>query len=143
MKNQQFIDGVYQNTSTAIQSINDLYPKVKSANLKKMLKEQEKGYSSIQEKCKKVAEELGEKPKDNNFFEKARLWTSINMGTITDTSARHLAEMMTIGTVMGIINCYKLMSDFKLCNEKIHKVCQELVELEEKYLEDLKIYLKK
>lgn len=143
MKNNEFINGVYQNTSTALQSINDLYSKVKSANLKKLLKKQEQGYKDIQNRCEKVAKSLGIDPKDNNIFEKARMWTSINIGTMTDNSSRHLAEMMLIGTVMGIVNCYKLLSDYKLCNKEIYEICTELTKLEEQYFEELKIYLKK
>ncbi|MBQ3494839.1 MAG: hypothetical protein IJA69_05420 [Clostridia bacterium] len=142
MKNEKFLCGVYQNTSTALQSIADLFPKVKSANLKKLLKKQEEGYKQINEEIEAVAKEMEINIKDNNFFEKARLWTSINIGTLTDQSARHLGEMMFIGTVMGMVNCYKLLCDYSLCSEKIRNVCQKLAELEEQYFEEFKEYLK-
>ena len=142
MKNQQFLNGIYQNTSTAIQSINDLYGKVKSANLKKLLKKHEAGYNDMKCKCEQLANSLEINLKDNNFFEKARLWTSINFGTITDTSSRHLGEMMIIGTVIGIVNCYKLMSENQQCNKEIYQLCTDLAKLEEDYFEELKQYLK-
>lgn len=142
MKNSQFLCGVYQNTSTALQSINDLYNKVKSANLKKLLKKHEAGYSDFRCQCEKLSHELEIELKDNNFFEKARLWTSINIGTITDNTSRHLGEMMIIGTVMGIVNCYKLMNEYKSANEKIYNLCASLAEQEEKFYEELRQYLK-
>ena len=142
MKNEQFICGIYQNTSTAIQSINDLYGKVKSANLKKLLKKHEAGYKDIKCQCEQLAHKLEIDLKDNNFFEKARLWTSINIGTITDNSARHLGEMMIIGTVMGIVNCYKLMSENKRANKEIYNLCSLLAKTEEDFFEELKSYLK-
>ena len=71
------------------------------------------------EEAKEIAEREKYELPDNNMFEKARLWTSIKMTTMFDKSTRHLAEMLLLGTVMGTLQCYKDICDYKDAEKKL------------------------
>ena len=142
MNNEEYLISVYQNTKTAIQSINDMYPKFRSSKLKKLMKEQEEKYQYFKEKCINLAKKKDIELKDNNLFQKTMLWSSINFSTISDKSSSHIAELFLLGTVRGTIKLYKDLKNNKNIDEDITKIAKELLDFEEQSFNEIKEYLK-
>ncbi len=138
----EYLNAVYQNTRTAIQSIEDILPKVQDNNLKKELASQEDKYIVLEKECELLAKAKKiEGIKDNNWFEKAKLWSSINMSTMTDKTTRHIAELMLMGTFMGILTCEKDGADHQDISPEIDEILAKLKELEIGNLHALMPYL--
>lgn len=142
MDNKELLISIYQNTSTALQSINDLVKKTDDKEFKDLLNAQYKRYDEFQAKIEKQAQTQQIELKDNNWFEKAKLWSSVQMSTLTDNSTRHLAELMLVGTVMGTLTCYKNKIDYKNATHSSLQLLAELEKMEEQNYEELKKYLK-
>lgn len=142
MTTSEIITAIYQNTKTAMQSISDLKPKTDNKEFLNLLETQEKRYKQINEKIEELAQSHKVDLKDNNWFEKAKLWTSIQMSTVTNNTVRKLAEMMLIGTVMGTLELYKNKCDYKNPKEDVKSLLLELEKLEENHFDELKKYLK-
>ena len=139
-----YLNAVYQNSKTALESIDGILPKIECKDLRNEILTQEEGYKKIAEECEAFAKKKKiENIKDNNWFEKARLWTSINIGTLTDKSNRKIAEMMLFGTFMGIITCIKDEFDHKGISPEIDKIVTELKDLERENITRLIPYLDK
>lgn len=137
-----YINAVYQNTRTAIQSIEDIMPKAQDDAFKKELACQQDGYYALSKELELLAKSQGiEGIKDNNWFEKARLWTSVNMSTISDKSNRKIAELMLFGTFMGYITCLKDFTDHKGISKEIDEILERLKALEKTNIERLIPYL--
>ncbi|MBQ7977187.1 MAG: hypothetical protein IJ301_01115 [Clostridia bacterium] len=141
-KDYELLTSLYQNCQTAIQSIRDIESAVENEELRAELREELEHYQEFAEHCKNLASDDNPLP-DNNFFEKARLWTSIKMTTLTDKSTRHLAEMMLLGTVMGTLQCYKDLSDYREANKELLELCSKLLQMEESHFNYLKMFLQK
>lgn len=138
----EYLNGVYQNTRTAIQSIEDILPKVKNDEFKKELSSQEDKYIVLEKECELLAKaQKIDGIKDNSFFEKLKLWSSINMSTMTDKTTRHIAELMLMGTFMGYLTCIKDQSDHKDISPEIDEIVEKLKQLEKNNLEALIPYL--
>lgn len=142
MDKKKLLTSMYQNTSTAIQSISELVKKTDDKTFLDLLNAQYDRYDTIQAKIEHVAAKHKIQLKDNNIFEKIRMWSSIQMGTLGDNSTRHLAELMLVGTVMGTITCYKDKNDYKSNSKEITELILELEKLEEDHFNELKKYLK-
>lgn len=142
MDEKDVLISIYQNCSTATQSINDLVKKTEDKRFKDILNAQYERYIQFSEKVEKLAEDKGVELKDNSWLEKVKLWSSIQMGTITDNSTRHLAELMLVGSVMGTITCYKTQADHENASKEALDLLNELEELEENNFDELKKYLK-
>ena len=137
----EFLTSIYQNCQTAIQSIENIESATQSEELRSELREEKEHYQSFANKC--IANNTEDKKlPDNNLFEKAKLWTSIKMTTLTNKSTRHIAEMMLIGTVMGTLQCYKDLADYKEADAKYIGLCEELQNMEEQHFNNLKNFLK-
>lgn len=142
MKTDELLIELFKNTSTALQSINDIKEKTEDSTFLELLVAQEKRYTSLENKIKKLSDSLHTQLKDNNWFQKARLWTSIQFGTMTDNTVRHLAEMMLLGTVMGTLTLYKNRADYKGKNQDAIDLMLKLEQTEEKNFNELKKYLR-
>ena len=139
-----YLNAIYQNSKTALESIDGIIPKIECKNLRDEIKKLEKKYKQIAEKCETFASENKiEEIKDNSWFEKARLWTSINVGTLTDKSNRKISEMMLIGTFMGIITLIKDEFDHKGINPEVDEIAKELKDIERESITSLIPYLEK
>ena len=134
----EYINAIYQNIRTAVQSIEDILPKVKDSNLQKELANEEDKYIALEKECELFAKaEKIEGIKDNNWFEKARLWSSINMSTMADKTTRHIAELMLLGTFMGFVTCIKDQADHKNVSKELDEILLNLKELERKNIDAL------
>ena len=138
----EYLNAVYQNIRTAIQSIEDILPKVQDNEFKKELASEEDKYIISEKECELLAKaENIEGIKDNNWIEKIKLWGSINMSTLTDKTNRHIAELMLMGTFMGILTCEKDRADHEGVSPEIDEILNKLKELEKTNLHALMPYL--
>ena len=137
----KLINSIFQNLSTALQSIEEMLPKVEDEEFKKELSEQYSNYDLLSRECEMLAKSEGINLKDNNWFEKLKLWGSINMGTMIDKSTRNIAQMFLLGTVMGIVQCLKDLKDYSGVSDELTDLCNKLSDLEENNYQSLKNFL--
>ena len=140
--NTEILISSYQNCKTAIQSINDILPKVKNKSLQEELKKENEEYQKLSDKCEQMARSEKLELKDNSWLEKTKLWTSIKMSTMLNNSTRKIAELMLIGTVMGTLQCYKDLEDYKTAKESLKELTRIIMRTEEIFFENLKKFLK-
>lgn len=139
--NEMLLTSIYQNCQTALQSIDNIMPSIKCETLIKELLNEESEYNILSQECEMIAKSENINIKDNNMFEKIKLWSTIKMSTLTDKSTTHVSEMLLLGTFMGTIQCLKDLADHASADEEILNLCKKLLELEEKNIESLKTYL--
>lgn len=136
-----YLTSLYQNVCTALQSIEDIMPKVQDEELKKELSNEYSNYDVFAKECEMLGKSEDIDLKDNNWFEKIRLWGSINMSTMTDKTTRHIAELMLMGTVMGLIQCLKDIKDYKQVSQDLDDLCERLTNFEEENYQKLKNFI--
>lgn len=141
--NSDLLIAVYQNILTARQSISNVIEKVHDSKLKKELDSQFNSYTPLKERCEKLAMQNKIDIVDNNFFEKAKMWMSVNMSILLDKSNRKIASIMIFGTTMGVIDLICVLSDCKKGSKEFLALAHDLKELEEQNIERVKPYLLK
>lgn len=142
MTNEQYLILIYKNIQTAIQSIEDMFPKFRSSKLKQVMKQQEQGYLDFKNRCQDLASNKEVQLKDNNFVMKVILSSSINLNTLFNKSSSHIAELFLVGTVRGTIKLYKHAKNTKDIDDDISSLGKDLLNFEEKCYNDIREYLK-
>ncbi len=138
----KYLNAIYQNTKTALQSIEDIMPKTDNEALKSELAREQDAYYLIAKECELFAKSEGiENIKDNNFIEKAKLWTSINMSTMMNSTTRHIAELMLLGSFMGVLTCIKDEYDHKNVSNELDEIITKLKNLEKDNINKLIVFL--
>lgn len=141
--NSDLLIAIYQNLLTARQSINNVIEKVTDSKLKRELDRQYKSYTPIKEKCEKYAQEHKIDIVDNSFFEKAKMWMSVNMSILMDKSNRKIASILIFGSTMGIIDLFCVISDCKKGKKEFLDLAGDLLALETENIEKAKPFLLK
>lgn len=138
----KYATAIYQNVMVGVQSIRDIEDKTEDKKLKKELTDECEEFNKIAKSVQKFANKNGFSLEENNFFEKSRLWLSVNMGTMFDKSSRHIAELMLIGSVMGLLTCYKDKYDHKDVSLELDSIIADLEKTLENNFNNLKQFLK-
>lgn len=139
--NLTFLNDIYQNTSTGIDAINTIMPKVEDENLQKDLEMELHELRSVQVTAEKQLGEMGEKPDDIGGLQKAGMWMGIQMKSMMDKSTNHLAQMMIQGNDMGVIQLNRALNDNTEADTKIKSLAAQLIEIQKRTADTMKTYL--
>ena len=135
------VNDVYKNAHIALFSISGLMPAVKDNGIKKELKSQYEGYEKFVGNVSSYMAENGIEPKEINPLQKAFMWSSIKMKTLTDKSRNRIAELMIKGTVTGITELTAMKNEKGNFSDDTVAFIEDLLTLEESYEKKLKKYL--
>jgi len=139
--NTELLNFVYQNAQMGTVTINQLLGIVEEEEFKRHLEAQLKGYQAIEREAVKLLEENGCDEKGLTAFEKIRTYLMIDMQTLTDRSASHVAEMMMIGSNMGVINAVKNLKKYRQGEKDVKTLMERLCRFEEDNVQQLKKFL--
>ena len=91
-------------------SIAFLTRKISDQEMKKMLVSMYSQYSNILHQVNQHFEQYGEIPEDSPLHYKMMSNWGIKMNLMKDRTNSHVAEMMIQGTLMGVIECQKILN---------------------------------
>lgn len=139
--NTELLNFIYQNAQMGTATINQLDGIVEDGNFKRHLDKQLKGYQEMEREAVRLLEENGCDEKGLSRFEKLRTYLMIDLQTLTDKSAAHIAEMMMIGSNMGVINAIKNRRKYGGAEKRILALMERLQRFEEGNIQELKGFL--
>lgn len=139
--NAELLNFTFQNAEMGTNTLKQLAEIVEEKEFKVHLEEQLKGYQDMEEKAKNLLNEHGNDEKGISTMDKIKTYLMINMKTLTDKSASNIAEMMIVGSTMGIIDATKRLNHYKGADNNIRNLLDDLLKFEEKNAEKLKKFL--
>lgn len=139
--NVKLLNFIYQNSQMGVETIDQLEKIIEDKKFKSYLKEKYEGYLKIHKDSKEKLNNHGYDEKGISTFEKIRTYLTINIQTLTDKSTSHIAEMMMIGSTMGIVNAIRTLTDYNHAQNDILKLMETLKEFEEKSYHDLQEFI--
>lgn len=139
--NVKLLNFIYQNSQMGVETIDQLEKIIEDKKFKSYLKEKYEGYLKIHKDAKEKLNNHGYDEKGISTFEKIRTYLTINIQTLTDKSTSHIAEMMMIGSTMGIVNASRTLTDYNHAQNDILKLMETLKEFEEKSYHDLQEFI--
>lgn len=135
------LNKIYQGAQMGCESISLLTEKVTDAQLLNDLHEQHDQYAKIS--CQ-ASQELSQRkavPKDKGPLAQANLWSGVQLNTLMDKSANHIAEIMINGNTMGLIETTRTMKQYSDVQPEIQSLGQALIQTEESGIQKMKSYL--
>lgn len=113
-------------------SISYLAPKVSDKEMRKVLVAMYSQYGNIQSQVNQHFEKYGEIPDSTPLKDKMMSFAGVQFTTLKDRSNSHIAEIMIQGTLMGVIECQKILN----CSLDIQKSTTELIKDFNKFQRD-------
>ena len=140
-KHIDFLNSLYKTCEMGIVGINDVIDKATKEEFRNFLNDQRKEYNKILQKCEKLFADYGQEEKELSKMAKVNSKVMSEMKLMTDKSDNMIAKMMMEGTNKGIIKINKDINENVSADEQIINLANELLEIMENNLEELKIYL--
>ena len=113
-------------------SISYLAPKVSDKEMRKVLVAMYSQYGNTQSQINQHFEKYGEIPDSTPLKDKMMSFAGVQFNTLRDRSNSHIAEIMIQGTLMGVIECQKILN----CSLDIQKSTTELIKDFNKFQRD-------
>lgn len=130
---------IYKNARIALQSISDIIGETDDETMREELRSEYEDYEKFLSDLSDFFNKTGIEPQDVNFMQKAFMYTSVKMNTLTDDSASRIAELMLKGTITGITELAELLNAHgDELGSKAREFAERLKDLEETFEERLK-----
>ena len=135
----ELLNFIYQNSQMGVETLHQLLPMTDNETFQKQMKAQLKEYKSIHEEARELLNKSGYEEKDIGRLEKVMTYVMIDMKTLVDKSASHMAEMLILGSVRGIIDCIRRIRQYEgEAKKEIVELMKRLLKFEENNVERLK-----
>ena len=140
---KEFLDTLYKNVKMGADAIIDLMPKVKNEGMRTEMTSELEHYEKFAKEIRAILFKADEEPKEESFITKAMTKMGIEMNTMMDASASHIAEMMIKGATMGVTDTTRLIREYEntTCSEEALALARRTVKYEEESIERLKRFL--
>ena len=140
-ENINALDELNKGASMGVDAVNMVLDKIKEKKMKSIVNDLLKEYQSTLKGVESIYNEYEKgKPKETSLMNKVMTKKGIEMNLMMDTNDSKISEMLIQGIDMGIIEGRRLLNN-KNIDKPIHKLLDEYVSYQEKYLDLLKDFL--
>ncbi len=123
-------------------SLETIINKIKDVPFKNVLLSEYQSYDAMTSKISVAITELNKTPKSSATAKASAMKTTIKIKLAFNDSPAHIADMLIKGNNMGIITINKRLNELKDdCTNKSTELAKDLLELEQKQIDELKVYL--
>ena len=124
-----------------VETIKQLLSIVKDEEFKKHLESEYNEYEEIHSLARTLLNKNGFDEKGIGTLDKIKTYLMLNMETLMDKSTSHIAEMLIIGSTMGVIDAIKNIRKYHSAEPNIISLMERLLRFEENNIEQLKTFL--
>ena len=138
---QTVLQNCYKNAQMALVSLDDVIPKAQGGLKEELLAERD-GYEKLITEAAALAHEKNIELTDVGTMKKSMVAASIKMKTMVDDSDSHIAEMTMKGTVMGVTELIRDISESgALIDKEVLELLKKFRVFEENCEEIMKDYI--
>ena len=135
--NLNLLEAVVQNTEMGKNTLEQIVPMTEDVQFKAELLRQRNVYHQLNQEAHTAIEACGGTAQGQSAMAKLNTKMGIGIKTLTDKSTRNLAEMLTQGSGMGVVDCVKAQKDYPNAAPGAKRLAQRLQE----FLEDCRVML--
>ena len=139
--NTELLNFIYQNSEMGVTTIKQLLDISANQEFNQLLRSQLNEYIEINKQTRALLNQNGCDEKGLSKLEKMRTYMTISLQTLTDKSPSHIAEMMIIGSNMGILDATKNLKHYTDADKDIKSLMNRLLKFEENNVQQLKEFL--
>lgn len=140
----ELLEYMYEDCEMSTMSLTTLLEELqgKDNKIKRTVEDILKKYEHFLKETKKLLKEHKMKPKSVNMMAKTATKMGIKKNVKNDNSDSKISDIVIQGLVMGIVDISKRIDSFeKEANKDVVKLANQILEFQEKSVEQLKAYL--
>ncbi len=143
-ENSEILEYIYQNAKMGVNSLTNLINMIngKDNKIKKIVEGELKGYENFVKESEKLLKKYKVEPKEKSIMANIFSFASMKLDLLNDNSDARIADMLTKGFTMGVVDITKRINNFKDdADSKIINLAKDLKKFSEENIELLKPYL--
>ena len=129
--NLNLLEAVVQNTEMGKNTLEQIVPMTEDTAFRAELLRQRNVYRELNQEAHTAIEACGGSAQGQSAMAKFNTKMGISMKTLTDKSTRNLAEMLTQGSGMGVVDCIKSQKDYPDAAPGSKRLMQKLQDFQE------------
>jgi hypothetical protein len=140
--NAEMLNFIYQNAEMGVETLNKLKAITDDKEFEKVLDAQYAEYKEINDVARSLLNKNGYDEKGINAMQRIRTYLMLNLQTMMDKTSSHIAEMIMVGSTMGIIDAVKNIKQYQDDAEpEIVQLMERLLRFEENNFQQMKKFL--
>ncbi len=139
--NAELLNFIYQNAQMGVITLDQLTGLVEDEEFKAHLSAQLDEYRSIFSQARELLNQNGYEEKGISTCSKIKTYISVRIQTAGDATPSHVAEMLIIGSNMGILDAVKNLKEYQNAEDDIRSLMKKLLAFEEENVQQLKDFL--
>lgn len=139
--NAEYLNYICQNAQMGTETIGQLLDIAEDKEFKEVLNSQYREYEAIKKEAERLLRENSREEKDISLYQKVSAYIMINVKTLTDKSASHIAEMLMQGSTMGVIDIIRNNRKYQGAGKEIADLGQRLLKFEENNINECKKFI--
>ena len=143
-ENSEILEYIYQNAKMGVNSLTNLINMINGNDnkIKKIVEGELKGYENFVKESEKLLKKYKVEPKEKSIMANIFSFASMKLDLLNDNSDARIADMLTKGFTMGVVDITKRIDNFKDdADSKIINLAKDLKKFSEENIELLKPYL--
>lgn len=139
--NAELLNFIYQNSQMGVDTINQLIDIAQDEKFKIHLQSELDEYREINTTAKVLLNTNGYDEKGISALDKMKTYLMINMQTMRDKTASHIAEMLITGSNMGVVDAIRNIDKYQDAEKDILDLMKKLLKFEENNIKQLKNFI--
>ena len=136
--NAEMLNYIYQNAQMGTNSIKQVMDAAQDQAFKGLLQKQLNGYQEILREAQALLHQNGMEEKGLGKMSEMKTDMMIGVQTLADKSTPHLAEMMLLGSNMGVVDALKNLRRYDDAKPDVKGLMKKLLHFEEQNAEHYK-----
>ncbi len=125
-----------------VSSIDEVLPRVKSEELKTVLKNSKSEHERIEEETQEMLDDYGDDGKNPNPMAKGMSWLKTNaMLNMSADPDKTVSGLITDGCNMGVKSLNRYLNQYGAAEERVKDISKKLIAAEAKLAEDMRDFL--
>ena len=138
---EKLLQAVVENGRMGASACKQLMEKTKDEALRTELIREKTDYENAVNSAEKMLQDMGVKPQPKGPMARMGMWMGMEMDTIMDHSASHIADMVIQGATMGIVEMTKARNSFPDADPNAQGIIAGLITCQQESIDRLKAFL--
>lgn len=138
---QKLLQSIVENARTGLDACDQLIEKTKDAAVRDELMTQRAQYQGFAQDAERALYAAGGQPHAKNPLSRVGMWMGLQMNTLTDASASHIAEIAIQGTTMGVIGMTRDRAQLPDADANAQGIASNFITTQQQAIDALKGFL--
>lgn len=139
---QKLLQSIVENARMGADACDQLLEKTDDMALRQELMNERQQYENASREAEARLMQMGAKPHPKGPMARAGMWMGMEMNTMMDKSASHIADMLIQGSTMGVVEMTKARNSLPDADAQAQGIASALITSQQEAIDRLKSFLK-